>query len=211
MPKVSQAHLDARREQILDAATTCFARKGIRETTMQELCAEAGLSPGAVYRYFGGKQEIVYAVFARHRKQLGNMGDAMAGLEDPVAGLRSMLAGMFSIVDDPAHRQSHRLSLMVFGEAMKDPTVASSYSQLHRGVAAGMSALFGSLQAEGLIPEDVDVEYLVWHFVVLYQGWRVQKLLDPTLDTERFAASALRLFDALMGTRAESGPAVTSS
>jgi AcrR family transcriptional regulator len=198
VPKVSQAHLDARREQILDAATVCFARKGIRETTMQELCAEAGLSAGAIYRYFGGKQEILYAVFARHRADARGLGGDFEGSDDPLAVFRGLLGGMFELVERPELHDSHRLSLMVFGEAMRDPKVATSYSQLHRETAARMAGLFDALQAVGRVPAHIDVEYLVWHFVVLYQGFRVQKMLDPTLDTERFKAVALSIFDAVM-------------
>jgi AcrR family transcriptional regulator len=56
MPKVTEAHLEARRSQILDAAWTCFARKGYHQATMQDICKESGLSPGAIYRYSAKKR-----------------------------------------------------------------------------------------------------------------------------------------------------------
>ena len=43
MPKVSQQHRDARREQIMAAARRCFLRDGFHATSMQDLFAEAGL------------------------------------------------------------------------------------------------------------------------------------------------------------------------
>jgi len=46
VPKVTQAHLDARREQILNAAVACFEDKGFHQTTMADICGEAELSPG---------------------------------------------------------------------------------------------------------------------------------------------------------------------
>ncbi len=49
MPRLkpeTQAH---RREQILDAAERCFARAGFHRTTMQDICKEASVSPGALY------------------------------------------------------------------------------------------------------------------------------------------------------------------
>ena len=52
MPKVSQAHLDARRRQILDAAIECFAREGFHQTIMQDIVTQSALSPGAIYTYF---------------------------------------------------------------------------------------------------------------------------------------------------------------
>ncbi|MEJ2456733.1 MAG: helix-turn-helix domain containing protein [Novosphingobium sp.] len=43
---------ERRKAEILKAAAACFADKGIRQTTMQEICAAAQISPGALYRYF---------------------------------------------------------------------------------------------------------------------------------------------------------------
>ncbi|WP_308797040.1 TetR/AcrR family transcriptional regulator [Agromyces silvae] len=62
MPKVSDAHRAARRTQILGAAVRCFARKGYRGTSMSEIIDESGLSAGAIYGHFDGKQELFAAV-----------------------------------------------------------------------------------------------------------------------------------------------------
>ena len=62
MPKVSEAHLEARRGQILKAACRCFARGGIGETSIQDICHEAKLSVGAIYRYFRSKGQIIEAI-----------------------------------------------------------------------------------------------------------------------------------------------------
>jgi AcrR family transcriptional regulator len=60
-PKVTEAHVEARREQILEAAAACFSRKGFHQTTMQDICEAAQLSPGAVYTYFPSKESIITA------------------------------------------------------------------------------------------------------------------------------------------------------
>src|ERR1700710_454706 len=62
MPRVSQAHLDARRQQIVDAARARFAGHGFARTSMADIVEESGLSNGAIYRYFTSKDEIVIAV-----------------------------------------------------------------------------------------------------------------------------------------------------
>lgn len=61
-PRVSQAHRDARRRQILDAARARFARDGFHRTSMDDVISAAGLSAGAVYGYFPGKTALVHAV-----------------------------------------------------------------------------------------------------------------------------------------------------
>jgi AcrR family transcriptional regulator len=50
IPRVNQKHLEARREQILEAAIECFAHNGFHRTTMQDIMREAGLSVGAPYK-----------------------------------------------------------------------------------------------------------------------------------------------------------------
>ena len=43
---------DQQTQRILDAAKACFVRYGFQGASMQQICAEAGMSPGALYRYF---------------------------------------------------------------------------------------------------------------------------------------------------------------
>ena len=59
MPKVTEAHVEARRFQILGATCICVAQKGFHHTTMQDICRAADLSPGAIYSYFSSKEEII--------------------------------------------------------------------------------------------------------------------------------------------------------
>ena len=47
MPEVTEAHLEARRQQIINAAFACFSRNGFHQTTIQDICQEALLSLGA--------------------------------------------------------------------------------------------------------------------------------------------------------------------
>jgi len=58
MPKVSAAHEQARREQILAAAMACFARSGYSKTSMDDIVRESGLSVGAIYSYFPSKDDL---------------------------------------------------------------------------------------------------------------------------------------------------------
>ena len=65
MPKVTEAHRTARRDEIIGAALRCFAAKGYQRTSMADVIEESGLSAGAIYGYFAGKQELFAAVAGR--------------------------------------------------------------------------------------------------------------------------------------------------
>ena len=62
MPKISEEQRQARRLEILEVAERCFARQGFHRTTMEHIIRELKSSPGAVYCYFRGKNEIVAAI-----------------------------------------------------------------------------------------------------------------------------------------------------
>src|ERR1700730_2359219 len=47
------------RQRILETALGLFGSKGYEDTTMREIAAEAGYSPGLTYRYFASKEELV--------------------------------------------------------------------------------------------------------------------------------------------------------
>src|SRR5215218_1785482 len=61
-----------RRSRILDAAERCFVRSGFHRTTMQDVAAEAGMSPGNLYRYFPSKDALVAGLCERDRVGLAN-------------------------------------------------------------------------------------------------------------------------------------------
>src|SRR3954451_11812525 len=78
-----------RRDEILVAAQSCFARSGFHQTSMQEICSEAGMSPGNLYRYFRSKEDIIAAIAERDRAETaqqfaalgqGNFFDGLAAL-----------------------------------------------------------------------------------------------------------------------------------
>ena len=56
---------EARKDQILDAASEVFAEKGFSETRMDDIVKESGLSKGTLYWYFKSKDEIILSIFER--------------------------------------------------------------------------------------------------------------------------------------------------
>ena len=80
MPKLKPDTQRARRDAILDAAELCFARSGFHRCTMQAICKEAGISPGALYVYFASKEDLIAGLAERDRgafqERFAPLGDA---------------------------------------------------------------------------------------------------------------------------------------
>ena len=70
MPKVSEEHLQARRDQILEGARRAFARHGYEGTTVSLLEQEIGLSRGAIFNYFPDKWALFFELAVRDQYRL---------------------------------------------------------------------------------------------------------------------------------------------
>lgn len=70
MPKLSDAEKEARKRRVLDGARRCFARYGYERATVVRLEREIGLSRGAIFNWFGSKQELFLALAAEDSARL---------------------------------------------------------------------------------------------------------------------------------------------
>jgi AcrR family transcriptional regulator len=62
VPKLRSETRTERRQLLIAAAWRCAARQGFRDLTVDDVCAEAGVSKGAFYGYFEQKQDLLLAL-----------------------------------------------------------------------------------------------------------------------------------------------------
>ena len=156
MPKVSQAHRDARREQILDAAKRCFLRDGFHETSMQDLFAESGLSAGAVYRYFPGKTDMIRAIALENIAEVVDVVHTLAtrtARRQPRQRPRRGVAGR--------RRQARRGGPgrdrgACVGEALRNRELAEWIAGEIARMRTDLAEIVREHQAAGTLPADVD-------------------------------------------------------
>lgn len=121
----------ARRDQIIQAAVACFARKGYHETTMDDVAEEARLSKGALYWYFPSKRALFHQLVeywfgdvVQHLKDLLAQ-DAPAGQK-----LRALIR---AIQDNEALRpELVRAQLEFYTVAARDPELREWFRGLYR-------------------------------------------------------------------------------
>jgi len=62
---IRQQLIEARRNQILDAAAKVFAEKGFHRASTREIARTAGIAEGTIYNYFANKSDLVIGIMAR--------------------------------------------------------------------------------------------------------------------------------------------------
>jgi AcrR family transcriptional regulator len=207
MPKVSEAYLAARRDAILEAAVTCFDRRGLHATTTDDIAVEAGISAGALYRYFEGKDAIVEAIAAeRHageRALLARAGSAA----DPRTAVLEFVDRYFAWISEPDERRRRRVNVHVWAEALANPRIAAVVAE---GLTPAASAveLVTRAVADGSLPAHVDPRGFVGVVLALLQGFILQAAWDPDLDVDRFRRTCTDVLDCYLAPR--SAPPATA-
>jgi AcrR family transcriptional regulator len=201
MPKVTKEHVAARRRQILDAALRCFAREGFHRTTMQDIFREAELSPGAVYSYFSGKDEIVRAIIVDLMRFLG---ETAAELSEPLPDGRLRRPGeaLAKLVEDyrgielGTFDELARLLPHLIGEQQRDPELNAAVQAGLERVRAGYEKLARAAQERGELDPEIDPVHIGRLLIALVQGLLIQyAVYDGRVDIDAYVRTAIRLVD----------------
>ncbi|MFB9567266.1 TetR/AcrR family transcriptional regulator [Saccharopolyspora hordei] len=99
------ARKEQRRRQLLDAAARVMEREGSQAVSMQAVAAEAGVSVGLIYRYFGSKDELLLAVIVNVLEDFAVAVPAAidAAGDDPVERLAAAFRGYCEVIDRHRH------------------------------------------------------------------------------------------------------------
>lgn len=90
MPKVGMEPI--RRRQLIDATIASMGKHGLADTTVQTISRGAGVSPGIIHHYFGGKDELLAATMRSMLQQLrDDATQRLAAAESPRARLEAIV------------------------------------------------------------------------------------------------------------------------
>ncbi|MDN3353521.1 TetR/AcrR family transcriptional regulator [Actinomadura sp. DC4] len=197
MPRVTDDHLERRRQQILDAARICFLRKGFHRTSMQDVFAESGLSAGAVYRYFKSKNEIIHAIATERQSGAIKLLETIVK-EDPLPPFEEIIERFFGFVQTILDEDGAlRVAPQVWAEALHDPVYQAIVADLFKGVRGSWAALATRMRDAGRLPEDADPEAVGVTLMCTMPGFVLQRMLNGDIDARTIRAG----FHALGGAR----------
>jgi AcrR family transcriptional regulator len=168
---VRVARTSSRRRQVLDAAVKVMGKTGFHQMSMQDLASEANVSVGLIYKYFGGKEDLLLATILRiqdaFRDQLAPVMEA--GDDDPAEQLAAGIRRYIEIVDENldavvlTYRESRTLDAA--GRVQIKELEIATAAPLRAAIEAGIS--------DGTF-DNVDVDIMVFDIMLIAHGWALK-------------------------------------
>lgn len=180
---------ERRRRQIMDAAIACFRRRGFHQATMAEICAEAGVSAGALYRYFSSKADIIGAIAEDKRGESDQTFLRAAEEQGFVPALCFAARAFFQKFADG----DGGLIADILGEAIRDDAVSESLRSADCGSVRIFTQAIAAAQARGEVDATLDPEIATNTLFGALEGIGLRRAFCRETDADE----AIRQFRAL--------------
>jgi TetR/AcrR family transcriptional regulator, repressor for uid operon len=160
---------------------------------MNDIAAEAGMSPGNLYRYFSSKDAIIAGMSERDRMEIAS---DFAELDPGKGGLLDQLEqlGRRHMVRKP--REKAVIALQIWAEAARSPEMARICAGFDEVVEQGLAAAVEAARASGELPRNLDQARFLQALFMMADGFFCRRAVDPDFDA---AAGADALFAAMRG------------
>ena len=183
-----------RRLEILDAAQRCFVRSGFHGASMQEICAEAEMSPGNLYRYFPSKEALIAGICERNRAEAA---DSFLAVDRAPAFFDGLAAlARHHLVERPEEEAG--LCAEIMAESRRNPDIAKLYQGIEHDIKERIAAMLRNAAERGEIRGDLDVDAAATVLMVLGDGMSWRRSVEPAFDAEAALPLILEMVHCLL-------------
>jgi len=186
-----------RQGRILDAAERCFVRTGFHRTTMQDVAAEAGMSPGNLYRYFPSKEALIAGIAERDRAEVAQE-FASADLS---RGFFAVLEGMAYHHFSERPDEQVKICTEIMAEARRHPEIARISAAFDADVKKWLVDLLRAGAERGDVARDLDFEAAATMLMVIADGVWWRRALDPGFDAKALLPIFMDITRHMLGSR----------
>ena len=202
MTKVTTAHLEARRQSILEAANRVFARRGIMAATMAEIAEEAGISPGAIYRYYTSKEMLAAECMQKGPALMtAEWHRVLEGSSDPMDTFYGIARHAFDEMNEECADDDTRLMLeeVLSVTRSRDLAAVGHMRGKRELIVRGLQEALQKAQDAGQLPASLHTYHLAQALCAFYMGVRVARLMDSTIDADAQLGQVRALLDLARG------------
>ena len=189
MPKVTTSYLYARRQQILDAAVACFARRGFHESTMLDICKEAELSPGAIYRYFASKDAIIEVSCSDAQKTISSLFDNTNPDSTAINNIEILIDRFFGALTESNALTNTRFAIQLWAEALRSPRIATIMLPVISSFRSGIESIVEQGMEQGSIIGEADATGFARLLQAAHEGIRLQGAIDPDVNLRTYVST----------------------
>jgi AcrR family transcriptional regulator len=193
MPRITDERREARREQILEAARACLQEHGLEAVSMEMIIARSGLSTGAVYGYFKGKDEIINAVVTDGTAAMGRQ--LIPILKDPEPPPLPQFAEQLLRTiadfgrDKPGGIDRLLVSLHGWSHSQSDPGLKAITRAAYRSQRELFADTVRRWQAAGRFDPGADPEDVAQLLQSIILGFVAQRALAGDADVQAHASA----------------------
>lgn len=182
MRKLDPVRHDEKRREILDAAKRCFTRDGFRGASISDICAEAEISPGHLYHYFSGKEDIVAAMA---EMGLEAATERFGRIMDDGSGAISVLTAELERAKTRHDRSGQALLLDMLAEAGRNTALGRILREHSQSMRALLADFLRKGQERGEIDRGLDPESAAATLISVIDAARILTIRDPKLDAKK--------------------------
>lgn len=186
------------REELINAAEIVFHKKGVAQTSLDNIAQQAGLTRGAFYWHFKNKQEIFKAMLDRQALPLERLGSIIdeASDTDPLGRLReSLLFVIRELERDSSRRRVYEIVFQKCEITAQNEPIGTLLRQNILIGAERMRTTFENAIKHKQIPATLNIDSAITHLQVQITGIIYLWLLLPEkFDLQSQATLLIDLF-----------------
>jgi TetR/AcrR family transcriptional regulator, transcriptional repressor of aconitase len=193
MPRITDERRAARREQVLEAARACLQEHGLEAVSMEMIIARSGLSTGAVYSYFKGKDDIISAVVTDGTAAMGRQLAPILKNPDPppLPEFTEQLLRTIADFGQDKHDGIDRLLVALHGwsHSQSDPGLQATTRAAYRTQRELLAGTVRRWQAAGTLDPGADPDGIAQLLQSIILGFAAQRALAGDAGVQAHASA----------------------
>ncbi|NYT05993.1 MAG: TetR/AcrR family transcriptional regulator [Methanomicrobiales archaeon] len=180
MPKVVPEYREEARRRIMETALGIFMARGYRATKMEDIARGVGVSKGAIYTYFSGKEDLFVQTAEHFRRKYEEeiFGELKKSADTDI--FDALFRMFWTFIDGYI-----TLSLELMYLSVTDTDLRSFLEDDARKDAATILRFLQRMQEDGRIRADADAGELARLVTTLFHGFYIRAFLGGSQNEAR--------------------------
>ncbi|HDG1661522.1 TPA: TetR family transcriptional regulator [Kluyvera ascorbata] len=164
--------------KLITAAAACFAEKGFSATSVREISTRAGISQGAMYTYFKGKDELIRAIV------LEEQNSALSAHKEAAPGtyFERLCQQVASCISDVGYPVTHRLWVEIMAESSRNAELQDAFIASDAIMRQSLATIIEQGMAAGEFRPDINPQEMTIILFAFIDGLIARKAINSAFS-----------------------------